>query len=370
MEYPHPSRNSIGGALPWLIGIVLGLVPLAGSGSTDEVSPPPSTTLPKYERPPRKVTVGTLVGGYVIYSLELEARLRRMDEYLSEMAGRTTRLKPAAALDLAVFPEYFIGHAGDQTSQRAVTMAEVEDALGALARKYHCYLVAPLVLREGGEPGYFSNAALLFDRQGKRTGIYRKVHPVGGHDSRVLEGGIKPGGEFPVFDCDFGRLGIQICFDMVYDDGWRALARRGADVVALPSASPETVHPSVYSLEYQFYVVSATPRDHAAVFNPLGMIEAEVSTEGAVLVDQFDLSFEVLHWDADLEEGAAPRRKFGDKIGSHYYRDQDMGIFWSNDPRRSVASLLGTFGLSPADLELKRLEKVQDGLRGGPVDSR
>jgi predicted amidohydrolase len=310
------------------------------------------------------------VGGYEIYSMKLGDRLKKMDGFLSEMAAQAGRTNSVHALDLAVFPEYFVAHPGDLPAQRAVALGDVQEEIGALAKRYHCYLIAPAVLRESGASTIYSNAALLFDRQGGLMGMYRKVHPVGGHGSEILEGGTTPGREFPVFDCDFGRLGIQICFDMLYEDGWRALARQGAQIVALPSASPETVHPSFYALQYQYYVVSAAPRDHSAVFNPLGMIEAEASVEGSVLVHQIDLSFEVLHWDADLDEGAAARRKFGDRIGFHYCRDQDMGIFWSNDPQTTVAQMIGSMGLSPARVETKRLEAVQDRLRGGPVESR
>ena len=68
--------------------------------------------------------------------------------------------------------------------------------------------------------------------------MYRKVHPVINLGADPLRGRHHPGPEFPVFDCDFGRLGIQICFDMVYDDGWAALARKGADLVVWPTQSP------------------------------------------------------------------------------------------------------------------------------------
>ena len=72
------------------------------------------------------------------------------------------------------------------------------------------------------------NACILLDRQGKVAGIYRKVYVVA-DDANVLEGGALPGKDFPVFPCDFGKLGIQICFDMSYDAGWETLARKGAE---------------------------------------------------------------------------------------------------------------------------------------------
>src|SRR5512140_1635685 len=42
---------------------------------------------PRAERPPRKVLVGTVVGGYAITAMPLERRLRRMDEFVDAVAA-------------------------------------------------------------------------------------------------------------------------------------------------------------------------------------------------------------------------------------------------------------------------------------------
>jgi predicted amidohydrolase len=323
--------------------------------------------VPSYDRLPRKVLIGTVVGGVPIYSRPLEERLQRIDAIVGEMAGQAKSQFPGKRLDLVVIPEYFVARPGEELLQKVVRLGEVEPSLAACASKYGCYLVAPMLLREEGEPQRFSNAAFLFDRTGHVAGVYRKVHPVGGHGSEVLEGGLTPGYDFPVFDCDFGKLGIQICFDMLYPDGWRALADKGAEIVALPSASSETIRPSMYALQNGYYIVSATPWHHAAIFSPVGTIEAEATREGEVLVHEIDLSYEILHWDADLDDGAAVSRRFGDKAGFHYYEDQDIGIYWSNDPTRTIGQMMATFGVLPVNLEVERLRGVQDRLRGAPI---
>jgi predicted amidohydrolase len=97
----------------------------------------------------------------------------------------------------------------------------------------------------------------LFDRRGEVAGIYRKAHPVAYVNSDVLEGGIKPGRDFPVFDCDFGKLGVQICWDIQFDDGWDALAKAGAEIVAWPTASPATASAAARAAQHRFYVVSS-----------------------------------------------------------------------------------------------------------------
>ena len=73
------------------------------------------------------------------------------------------------------------------------------------------------------------------------AGIYRKVHPVASQQTDRLEGGVLPGKDFPVFTCDFGKVGVQICYDMFFDDGWAALARKGAELVIWPTQSPQII---------------------------------------------------------------------------------------------------------------------------------
>lgn len=314
---------------------------------------------------PRKVLLGTVISGYEIFTQPLEKRLQRMDELVEAMAARARVDFPATRLDLAVLPETFLTRPGDSQAQQAVRMEEVLPRIAACAKLHGCYLIVPVLLREADLPLLYSNTAVLVDREGRVVGIYRKVHPVAPQGSDVLEGGTTPGREFPVFECDFGRVGIQICFDLLYADGWQALAKKGAEIVALPSASPETVHPSLYALQHRYYIVSAAPRDHAAVFNPLGMIEAQVTKED-VLVHQIDLSYAILHWEAVLEEGEGLRRKFGDKVGFHYYRPEDAGIFWSNDPATPIAQMIRSLGLTESDANVDRIRRLQEKARGGP----
>jgi predicted amidohydrolase len=341
----------------------------AGIASATAGAPGSDTTLlasRRAERLPRKVLLGTYLSGYQILEKPLEKRLQRMDDVVDAMSDRAASDYPGKQLDMVVFPEYFVARPGDSLAQKTVQMDEVLPRIAACAARHHCYLVVPMLLREDGLPVRYSNAAVLVDRQGKLMGMYRKVHPVASHDSDVMEGGLTPGRDFPVFDCDFGRVGIQICFDMLYADGWDALAKEGAEVIALPSASSETTRPCMYALQHEYYIVSASPRSHAAVISPLGLIEEQVTEEGAMLVHQIDLSFAEVHWDEALEEGAALSRRYGQNIGFHYYRPEDKGIFWSNDPKTTIGQMISSLGLETSDSNVERLRLLQDKVRGGP----
>ena len=109
----------------------------------------------------------------------------------------------------------------------------------------------------------YSNAAVLLDRKGKVAGIYRKVFPVASRDKAVLEGGVTPGRDFPVFDCDFGRVGIQVCFDYAYDEGWEVLDRKGAELVIWSTQSPGQIRPAFRARRNNYFVLTSTWRYRA-----------------------------------------------------------------------------------------------------------
>jgi predicted amidohydrolase len=339
------------------------------AGSAEAETPLPKADIAatrRADRPPRKVLLGTFLSGYQILDKPLEKRLQKMDEVVDDISDRAAGDYPGKPLDLVLFPEYFVARPGDSLAQKTVQMGEVLPRIAACASRHHCYLVMPMLLREEGLPVRYSNAAVLVDREGKLVGVYRKVHPVASEGTELLEGGLTPGRDFPVFDCDFGRVGIQICFDMLYADGWDALARKGAEIVVLPSASAETSRPCMYALQHEYYIVSASPRSHATVISPLGLVEEQVTEEGALLVQEIDLSYAEVHWDEALEEGASLTRRYGHNVGFHYYRPEDKGIFWSNDPKTTIGQMIASLGLETSDSNVERVRLLQDKARGGP----
>jgi predicted amidohydrolase len=75
------------------------------------------------------------------------------------------------------------------------------------------------------------NTAPLFDRQGKLVGTYDKVML---YDTE-LDVGVTSGERFPVFDTDFGKIGIITCYDSWFTNTSRLLALQGAELALLPN---------------------------------------------------------------------------------------------------------------------------------------
>lgn len=307
---------------------------------------------------PRKVTIASAVarfGGSVDERLALAGRL--FDE-----AARRAQEAGGRPLDLLVLPEFAIlRESGRSAAERAVALeGAVLDALGGKARQHRAWLVAPMTLLE--EDKTISNAAVLLNREGGVAGIFRKVHPVVEADGR-FEGGVTPGSAYPVFECDFGRLGILICWDMSYDEAWTALAAAGAEIVALPSASPQTLRPAAAALSHRYYVVTSAPRDNASLFDPIGRTVAQETQAPGVLVRQIDLSYAILHWSETLRGGRGLTERFGARVGGDYSNREDTGVFWSNDPQLSIGAMIRELGLREMPREIERMEAARQAAR-------
>ncbi len=316
---------------------------------------------------PRKVIVGTTVFGSVGSYPGLAERAIELTALVDEMARRAAEMSPDGALDLAILPEAVVTPNDEDPADRSIGLDDpVVDHFRELARRHRTYLLLPLDLAEDTGVGtVYANAAVLLDRRGDVAGIYRKAHPVALVGSDDLEGGVRPGAEHPVFDCDFGSLGVQICWDVVFDDGWTALAGRGAEIVAWPSASPATVLPAAHAARHRYYVVSSTPRDNATVYEPTGQVGARITGHGEVLVHELDLSHAVLGWSSFLREGEALRETYGDRVGFHYDPQEDLGLFWSNDPDTSIGTMIAAIGGEEIDDQITRNQRLQDAARAG-----
>jgi predicted amidohydrolase len=313
---------------------------------------------------PRKVLVGTVLHSFRSENAELEARIERVLSVLEEVAEEAARRYPGAGLDLVVLPEEALTEGrSDVAAERAVPLdGLVADSFGAAARRHAAYLLIPTALAE--RDGFY-NAAVLFDRRGEVVGIYRKIHPVAYLGHTDMEGGMTPGLEASVFDCDFGRLGVQICFDIGFDDGWDLLAQKGAEIVAWPTASPQTVEPAFRARRMGCYIVSSTPRHNATIFDPSGLVAARIEPPQRVLVEQIDLSFMVLPWSQELRNGQALSELFGDRVGYRYSSGEDGGLFWSNDPSMSIGRMARRIGvLDRAEHWRNNLRLVEEARRG------
>ena len=277
---------------------------------------------PRHDLPPRKVIVGTTMTPWYSDYPGLDARIAEMCGLIDEMAADSID-RYGRPIDVALFAEYALtsGKPGSAMEIAIPVDEKIVDAFGEKARQYNTYIVLNGIFLDDDTSGETSsNAAVVIDRSGKVMGRYAKVHPVlddgPAGSAPVFEGGIQPGKMYNVFDCDFGRVGIQICYDVEFPEGWQRLGQLGTDLVLFPSQSPQTIRTGGYAATQEYWVVSATFRNNASFFEPgTGLIAAQITGSERVLVEQIDLSYLVLPWSSELRNGQALTDAFGERVG-------------------------------------------------------
>lgn len=108
-------------------------------------------------------------------------------------------------------------------------------AMKSLAKETGMVLVVPIY--EKVDEGTFYNTSAVIDADGDLLGIYRKTHipQVEGFWEKFY---FRPGNlGYPVFDTAVGRIGVYICYDRHFPEGWRELGLKGAKIVFNPSAT-------------------------------------------------------------------------------------------------------------------------------------
>jgi len=137
-----------------------------------------------------------------------------------------------AGADLVFFPEAY-HHETDRaiiyrSQELRENNREWKTRCAALAKEYHAYLV-PWDYEITKDDKIY-NSSYILDRMGVEVGRFRKVHLTHSEQAK----GLSNGTDFPVFDLDFGKVGIMICFDNYFPESARILGNRGAELVLYP----------------------------------------------------------------------------------------------------------------------------------------
>lgn len=147
------------------------------------------------------------------------------------------------------------------------------ETLGQLARELRTYIVAGLYERV---PPALYNTAVLIDRDGKLAGTYRKTHL----PREEWEAGITPGDSYPVFETDFGKIALLVCWDLQFPEPWRAVALQGAELVLLPIWGGNETLLRARAIENHVFAVSSSYDMRSCVVAPDGEILADATQSG------------------------------------------------------------------------------------------
>ena len=145
-----------------------------------------------------------------------------------EMWGRVLDSVGSQNVDLVLLPETFNSTRYEDAEPLNGSAATL---MSQKAKQYSMYVAGTFYHMDESKDCIY-NTGLLFDRNGEMLGRYDKNHP---YSQELLNGGVTPGTEIPVFETDFGTVGIMICYDSWFTDVAELLALKGAEIILFPS---------------------------------------------------------------------------------------------------------------------------------------
>lgn len=165
--------------------------------------------------------------------MDVKISVIQLDSVLGDVAANLEKISYFADLagaqgaNFVVFPE--LGTTGYFVGERLPELAEpvpgpTTERLGQIARRNKLYLLGGII--EKGEGDALHNSLVILAPTGELVTCYRKCHMFS-----VEKEFFTPGDDGVVVDTVFGRVGLTICYDLVFPEYVRGLVLQGAQLI-------------------------------------------------------------------------------------------------------------------------------------------
>ncbi len=121
--------------------------------------------------------------------------------------------------------------------------------LQGLAKKYNMVIVSPILERDDVHGETIWNTAVVIGNHGNVIGTHRKFHIPRVGDFNESTYYMEGNDGHPVFETEFGKIGINICFGRHHVLYWMMYAINGADIVFNPSATVGALSEPMWPIE-------------------------------------------------------------------------------------------------------------------------
>ena len=245
--------------------------------------------------------------------------------------------------DVICLPELFMTtfvRERKSLQEAAAQSGELLKQFMAFARTNQCYIICPVHTHENGKT---YNAAVVIDRMGNRIGEYRKMYlPDDEVTAGLTPGSLKPS----VIKTDFGIIGIQICYDINWNESWKELRRQGAEIIFWPSAFAGGRAINAKAWQNKVVVVSSTNKETAKICDITGEVIAQTGIwDRNLICAPVNLEKAFLHSWPFVRRFDEIKAKYGRKVRITNYHDEEWSIIESLSPDVRVKDILAEFEL-------------------------
>ena len=214
--------------------------------------------------------------------------------------------------DIVILPEMF---SCPYNSYNFPLYAEEEEDysfnfLSNIAKTNNIYLVAGSIPEKYKNKIY--NTSYVFDRQGEKIGKHRKIHlfdiDIKNKQKFKESDTLSAGDEVTVFDTEFGKIGLCICYDFRFPELSRLMVNKGAKAIIVPASFNMTTGPAHWEIMFrsraidnQVYTIGCSPaRDynysyisygHSLIVSPFGEVLTELNDEENLITYTIDLDY-------------------------------------------------------------------------------
>ncbi len=174
-----------------------------------------------------------------------------MQENLEKSIGYIKKAAEHGA-DLVLFPEvqlteFFPQYEGrDVRAYRLTSGSQEVRAFSDACRTHHVMAVPNIYLEENGAA---YDASLLIGADGEIRGVQKMVHVAQAPMFYEQDYYTPADDGFQVFETEYGRIGIVVCFDRHYPECIRTEALMGADLILIPTVNTKAEPSEMFEWE-------------------------------------------------------------------------------------------------------------------------
>ena len=150
-----------------------------------------------------------------------------------ENVNHAVALSEKTDADLIVLPELF-AHCRNFKEGEPIP-GRTTDIFAQLARKTGSYILMGSILEVDDHNQKF-NTSVLIDRRGRILARYRKIHLFSYHSKEKRS--LVAGKDIVTIPTELGIIGFSICYDLRFPELYRALVKKGAEIIVCPAAWP------------------------------------------------------------------------------------------------------------------------------------